>query len=145
MGAVAQDWSAMTNPQSELDHKIDDLLIRWHEWNASYVPSTGFASRDATSRDAVSAWSPYDRDNGVSEAHFEREVMRAVSRAIDRIPNVPHMYRTAIQIEARNLAVGVDVWWSGRLPKNAEEAEVLRLEARNILAKELMREGCIGA
>lgn len=129
---------------NQLDATVDDLLIRWHGWRDSYRAGRGYGS-GAMFKDAVSAWSSYDRDNGVSEEIVERQVMEAVDRAIDAVPNTPHPWHTAIMIEARNLACGASVWSSARLPRSVQELEVLRIEARNRLVKELERQGCLGA
>ncbi len=130
--------------KTDIDSIVDDLLARWHEWRSGYTLTRG-CTGDATWRQAQSNWSSYDRDNGVPDAYLEDQIMRAVDRAADRVPNAPQPWRTMIMIEARNAAVGAAVWSSMRLPQNAEELEVLRIEARNRLLVELQREGCVGA
>lgn len=129
---------------NDIDWIIDDLLARWHRHSEGYRLAKGFSSSDSTCREARSNWSPYDRDNGVPEAELERSTVESVGRAIYRIPDAPRPWRHMIHIEARNLAVGVAVYSSPRLPQNRDEREVLRIEARNKLAKELMEEGCVG-
>lgn len=135
----------MTHSQmSDLDYIVDDLLARWHRYRDDAKMSKGFRSTDATCRDAQSQWSYHDRENGTLDAHIERETMKAVDRAVARVPNHPQQWHTCICIEARNLVAMADVWSSMRLPKNDEELQILRLEARNKLIIELRREGCLG-
>ena len=129
--------------QAEVDAILDDLLTRWHDWKQGYRFAREYGG-DAAFRDAKSEWSAYDRDNGVPEEDYERSQMKAVDRAVERIPNHPQAWHTAILFEARNLAAGAQVWSSFRLPQSSEELQVLRLEARTMLLKELRREGLMG-
>ena len=134
----------ITSQMSDIDYIVDDLLARWHIWKNADRPAQGYRSTDATCRDAQSQWSYHDRDNGTLDAQIERETMKAVDRAVGRVPNHPRQWHTAISIEARNLVAMAEVWNSMRLPTDREELAVLRLEARNMLTIELRREGCIG-
>lgn len=129
---------------SKIDAIIDDLLARWHDYRSGYALSKGHASSSASCQ-AESDWSAYDRDNGVTDQAMERDIMRAVDRAIERIPNTPHPWHTMICFEARNLWCEVAVWTSARLPNpKTPEFEVIRLEARAKLMVQLQREGCLG-
>ena len=53
------------------------------------------------------------------------------------------VYYTALQFEARNLAVRHQVWSSPRLPKDRAEREALITEARNKLLRELEKDGVL--
>jgi hypothetical protein len=133
-----------TPVKNEIDAIVDDLLSRWHSWRNGYTHERGFRGTDATSRDAQSAYHYHDRHSGVVDEYIERQIMQAVDRAIERVPDVPLPWHLMILMEARNLWSGNAVWSSVRLPQDREEREVLRLEARNKLLIELQREGCIG-
>lgn len=130
--------------QSDIDAICDDLLSRWHSWRNNYTHERGFRASDATCRDAQSSYHWHDRNNGQVDEHIEREIMKGVDRAVDRIPDEPRPWHMMILVEARNLWSGHRVWSSMRLPKDDEELLVLRIEARNRLLMELQREGCIG-
>lgn len=132
--------------RSAIDHKVDDLLARWHDWHSGYKLTAGHSGVDSTCREALSDWSAYDRENGVTDAYSENQIMLAVDRAIDNVPDEPdRRWHTMILFEARNLWSQAEVWSSMRLPEDPEEFEVLRIEARNKLLIQLQREGCIGA
>jgi hypothetical protein len=53
------------------------------------------------------------------------------------------VHRTALQIQARNLACGVSVWTSARLPADVEERTVILMEARNKLLRRLIVAGVV--
>lgn len=129
---------------NDFDAIIDDLLIRWHYYSSKYQLAKAYASTDATCRMARSNWSSYDRDNGIAEEESAKTTMQSVERAVERMRSPWPLHHHMICVEARNLATGFEVWSSPRLPQNRDEREVLRIEARNKLAKELMEEGCVG-
>lgn len=52
-------------------------------------------------------------------------------------------YRTSLRIEARNLKTGIKAWTSARLPLCPIEREVIRSEARNMLARKLQSLGLL--
>lgn len=132
-----------TAPQaSPLDQRINGLLIAWHEWRAGYSLGCGYSGSDATCRD-FRAPTHWDWRNGAMEARAEDQIMRGVDRAIDRVPNTPRRWQTVIQFEARDLHSGARVWSSPMLPRDQAELEVLRIEARNRLLRELQREGVL--
>lgn len=128
---------------TNVDAVLDDLLSRWHSWRSGYTLTRGFRGRDSTCSEAQSQWTYHDRMNGVYDEHIEQTIMHAVDRAVERIPDHPRQWHMVILIEARNLWAGNAVWSMVRLPAG-EELEILRMEARNKLAMELRREGCIG-
>lgn len=129
--------------KNEIDSIVDDLLVLWLRYADGYSVASGYAKASPMFRDTKSAWSPYDRDNGVNEHEAERTQAHAVGRALFRVPNHPLLWRTVLMFEARQLSGGYKVWNAIRLP-SGEEYEVLRLEARNKLMLELGREGCVG-
>jgi hypothetical protein len=130
--------------QSKTDQFVDGLLISWFEWRRGYRLSKGYRSSDSTCQD-YRAPGHYDWKNGASQERVENEIMRGVDRAISRVPNEPDRWATALEFEAMNLATGASVWSSKGLPADPRELEVLRLEARNKLMRELQREGVMSA
>jgi hypothetical protein len=128
--------------QAAIDSKVDDLLSRWHHWRSAYRAAQGYASSDATCRQAVSS-GLWDRENGLVDDRAEESAMRAVDNAVERIPNTPQPWCTCLQIHARNLYTGHTVWFSPRLPKEKDELALLLLEARNMLARRLIDVGVI--
>ena len=128
--------------QEELDAKVDDLLSRWHDWREGYRLARGYASSDATCRQAQSN-GLYDRENGALDDRIEKSIMTAVDKAIDRVPNSPMPWNTCLHFHARNLFTGREVWFSTRLPRDHDELHVLLLEARNMLVGHFMDLGLI--
>jgi hypothetical protein len=70
----------------------------------------------------------------------DRRIMQGFDASIQR---VPQPWFTALQFEARNLAVRYQVWASPRLPTNRQEREALIFDARNRLLRELARDGVL--
>lgn len=131
---------AVRQAVSPVDAELNDLLSRWHEYRHSYRPARGHSGSTAACRDAGSG-SAWDWISGAEEARAEQQIMRGVDAAVDRVPDEPRRWQTAIHFEARNLHSGAAVWRSPRLPRDRAERDVLVLEARNRLLLELRREG----
>jgi hypothetical protein len=126
--------------KSDVDSIVDDLLSRWHDWKSGYRFTRGYSSTDGTCKEAKSAWSSYDRDNGVADEWVENSIMAAVDAAIERIEEPYHL---CILFDARNLASEYAVWSSPRLPQG-EELEILKIESRTRLLRELRKDGVVG-
>jgi hypothetical protein len=127
----------------DLDFKLDRLLAEWYSWRRTYRLTKGYSSSDSTCRDhrAPGHW---DWWNGAAAAKADEMQVKQVDEVIDRIPNAPRRWKTALEFEAMNLHSGRAVWTSPMLPQNYEERQVLILEARNMLLLELRRDGVIG-
>lgn len=125
-----------------LDGKLNRLLACWYEWTLGYSHTRGYSGSDSTCRD-YNTPTHWDWRNGAEDERADQERMRGVDAAIKRLPNEPERWRTCIEYEAMNLHSGAAVWTSKRLPQNAGELQVLRLEARNMLLRQLQREGVI--
>jgi hypothetical protein len=139
------DRRMTTNPTFDLHHeqieyKLDSLLAAWFTWRQSFKLTRGYSGQDATCRDYRSP-GHWDWKNGAADARAEELQVEAVDVAVDKIPNSPQRWNTALQFEARNLVSGAAVWSSPMLPQEFEEREVLVREARNMLLKELRRVG----
>lgn len=127
---------------SPLDAQVNELLILWRRYRKGYQHGRGWSGSDATCRD-YSTPTHWDWKNGAQEDRVDEQLARGVDNAIERIPNAPHAWKTAIEFEAMNLSSGAAVWTSHSLPRDAAELAVLRLEARNLLIRELRAEGCL--
>lgn len=132
-----------TTARSEMDLRIDALLILWHQHRSSYRFASGYAGRDSTCRDYRSP-GHWDWQNGATDARADAIEAQGVEDAANRVPNAPKRWNTALTFEARNLATGYAVWGSPVLPRDPEERAILVLEARNLLARELIRAGVLG-
>ena len=122
-----------------IDGKLNRLLACWYEWVRSYTHTRGYNAVDSTCRD-FSTPTHWDWHNGAEDERAEQERMRGVDRAIKKVPNTPRPWRLALEFQAMNLYSESEVWSSPRLPKG-EELAVLRLEARNMLLRELQAAG----
>jgi hypothetical protein len=145
MRTFAQDWPAApsTVTTEDIDFKLDRLLSEWYEWRRSYRFTRGYAGRDATCRDYRTP-GHWDWRNGAEDARGDELLVKAVDKAVDRIPNSPERWNTALQFEAMNLHSGRAVWTSPMLPRDRAEREVLVMEARTMLLTELRRAGVMG-
>lgn len=126
--------------QNDIDHLLNDYLARWHKWCSRYRFGKGYPSSDVACRQSRTS-KQYDYDNGAMDASVDDSIAEAFDAALDRIEQ-PH--RTALSIQARNLATGSSVWSSPRLPADPMERGVLLMEARNKLLKVLASTGVMG-
>lgn len=139
------DRRMTTNPTSPIDHdliefKLDELLASWHRWRVNYRLARGYSGSDSTCRDHRTP-GHFDWWNGAADARAEELLVKAVDAAMDKVPNIPERWNTALHFEAMNLVSGAAVWASPMLPKDRGEREVLVREARNMLLRELQRAG----
>jgi hypothetical protein len=125
--------------QSDIQNVLSGLLADWHIWSVHTAPRAGMPGR-AAGIGSVPSSSQYDWENGVEGDLVDKRIMEGFDAAIQR---VPQPWLTALQFEARNLAVRHQVWVSPRLPANRVEREALILDARNRLLKELAKDGVL--
>lgn len=123
---------------NDTDAILDDLLSRWHWWSKHTADRAGLPGRAPVFGTSLSN-SQYDWENNVENEMIESRIMRGFDAAISK---VPQPYFTALSFQARNLVTGRNVWLSPRLPRG-EELEVMILEARNLLLKELTKDGVL--
>lgn len=123
----------------DIQHLLSGMLCDWHLWCTHTADRAGYAGKSAGFGRAPSN-SQYDWENGVESALVDKRIMQGFDAAINR---VPQPWLTALQFEARNLAVRYQVWVSPRLPANREEREIMILEGRNRLLKELAKDGVL--
>lgn len=123
----------------DIQHILSGLLADWHNYCTHTQERAGPAGKSAVFG-SVPSNSQYDWENGVESALVDKRIMQGFDAAIQR---VQQPWLTALQFEARNLAVRYQVWVSPRLPTNRAEREALIAEARNMLLKELARDGVL--
>lgn len=125
--------------RNDLQHLLSGMLVDWHHYCRHTADRAGYAGRAAGFGQHRSN-SQYDWENGVESELVDKRIMEGFDASIQRIPQP---WFTALQFEARNLAVRHQVWASPRLPQDREAREVLILEARNRLLKELAKDGVL--
>ncbi len=124
---------------NDIQDVLSGLLADWHVYSQHTADRAGYAGKAAGFGQSRSS-TQYDWQNGVESELVDKRIMQGFDAAIQR---VPQPWLTALQFEARNLAVRYQVWVSPRLPTDPAEREVLILEARNRLLKELARDGVL--
>ena len=125
--------------QNDIQDLLSSMLADWHNWSHHTRERSGPPGKAPVFGQSRSN-SQYDWENGLESDAIDRRIMQGFDNAAQR---VPQPWLTALQFEARNLAVGYEVWTSPRLPADPQEREVLILEARNRLLKELARDGVL--
>lgn len=125
--------------RDDLQDVLSGLLADWHLWATRTHERHGYPGKAACFGQSRSN-SQFDWENGLESDAVDKRIMQGFDAAAQR---VPQPWLTALQFEARNLAVRYQVWASPRLPQDRHEREVLILEARNRLLKELARDGVL--
>ena len=125
--------------QNDIQNVLSGLLHDWHIWSSHTASRAGYPGKAAGFGQSRSN-SQYDWQNNIEGDLVDKRIMEGFDASIQRIPQP---WFTALQFEARNLAVRHQVWASPRLPQDREAREVLILEARNRLLKELARDGVL--
>ncbi|HYE70954.1 MAG TPA: hypothetical protein VD932_05450 [Aquabacterium sp.] len=128
-----------------ITYKLDNLLAEWFVWRRDKdrrKVGRGFPSTDGTSRDYRTP-GHWDWKNGAQQARADEIELAGIDAAIERVPNAPRPWNTAIHIHAMNLVSPHAVWTSPRLPANSDERDVLMLEAMAKLMTELHRAGVL--
>lgn len=126
--------------QNDIQDVLSGMLADWHHFcNPPKMGISGYAGRSAVFGRSISS-SQYDWENNVESEKIDRMMMEGFDAAANR---VPQPWLTALQFEARELAVGYAVWSSPRLPHDPAEREVMNLEARVRLLRELAKDGVL--
>ena len=124
--------------QNEIDTLLDDLLAKWHFWACGYQ-HVGGVNSSVIFRNAKTS-KGWDSINDIVDNEIEGGRMEAVNFHVMELEPV---YRTALQLQARNLHTGVSVWSSPRLPQDPEKRTIILIEGRNILLRKLFAAGVI--
>lgn len=117
---------------------LDDILIEWHRHCDGYRPIVDLGSSPMFNHYRSSK--QYEETADIADVALHKDRCDAVSFHVNELQP---MQRTAIQLNARNLSTGRDVWTSARLPQDRAECAALLLGARNDLRNRLMGAGII--
>ena len=117
---------------------FDDLLCQWHQWSRGYRPIADVGSSPMFHQ--CKSGKQYEEQYDIAEQALDDDAMKAVDFHVYELPPTQ---RTALQINARNLATGRSVWSSVRLPADVAERAIVLAGARAALLARLMAAGII--
>lgn len=137
-GCIGQDDRKAARMNGDARHLFDDLLCRWHHWSRGYRPIADVGSSPMF-RQAKSG-RQYETQYDLAERSLEDSAMESVDFHIFELPPTQ---RTAIQINARNLATGRSEWRSERLPADSTERAIVLAGARAALMLRLLDAGIL--
>jgi len=115
---------------------LDSLLSDWHRWAQGYSPVAGHGTSAMFT--AVRSSRQWDSEDETLDASLHNTQMKAVDF---HISEMSPLFRTALCINARNLATGRSVWTSARLPADVKERAIVLGEARSVLIVKLRDAG----
>ena len=122
-----------------MTNTLNDLLIDWHHWSKRWTPhaepTTGAMWR------GVKSSRQWEDTLDIADQAQHNATMQAIEFAVSEMAPT---YRTALQINARNLATGVSVWSSPRLPTDLQSRAQLLGLARQELSTKLAKAGLLG-
>lgn len=122
--------------RDETRYILDDILTDWHRWGTGW---TGVASHGASAMFAGFRSSrQWDGEGDLADGAIHNTKMKAVDFHVSEMAPI---HRTSLQIQARNLSTGRNVWNSARLPSDIHERAALLADARNILTNRLTGAG----
>ena len=126
--------------KNDADHIVDDLLIRWHQWQRIPRPR-GHAHRSTVVGEYQSR-SEFSNDDeaGALDDALENRRMMAVDFEVREI-HEPH--RSAIYVLARALTHGVMVFLSPRLPADKAHRDAVLTEAKAIATRRFQSAGLL--
>ena len=131
--------------RNDIDNILDSLLHDWHIYcdNFKHVAKSGSC---AMFKDAKSGRQHQDSDELHDNAKHN-STMRDMEFAINGDKRgdgaMEEPYKTAICFKAKNLATGVSVWISPRLPTDPQERAVILMTAKNMLLARLSAAGVL--
>lgn len=121
--------------RDETDNLLDDLISSWYRWAKGYSETAHAKCAMFTNMISSRQW---DSENDVIDGTLHSSTMEAVDFHISSLNPV---HRTAINLQGRNLACGVNVWTSPRLPTDPFERTTILIEARSTLLRRLIGAG----
>lgn len=117
---------------------LDEILSDWHRW------ARGWSGVQASSSCAMftnaKSSRQWDSEDDVTDTALHNEQMKSVDFHVNELEP---LHRTALQLQARNLATGFHVWHSARLPSDVGQRAVILGDARNILTQRLTKAGIL--
>jgi len=117
---------------------LNAMLCDWHRWAKGYQHASGI-NTSPMFREAKNGrqWDTLDE---IMDGDIENSRMAAVDHIIMALCDI---YRTALQIQARNLHTGRSVWSSARLPQDMAERQQILADARQALTVKLRDGGML--
>jgi hypothetical protein len=122
------------------DALLDDILARWHGWALGTKVSRGHASRSLVAGDHRGYGLQYESQLEQQDVDLESARCRVVDH---QVREMAEPWRTAIYQDAKNVYCGLAVWNSPRLSSDPMCIEIIREEARQLLAVRLVAAGVI--
>ena len=122
------------NRQADLDY----WLIEWHHWARGWRP-TAEPTCGSMWR-GVKSSRQWEDTMDIADRNQHAAAVKLIDFCVNEMNDV---YRTALQLQARNLATGRQVWTSPRLPNDLESRAQLLGLARQALMCRLASSGLI--
>ena len=113
-----------------IQRAIDDALRLWHRWASAGRPVEGYPTECPSCRMSKASRrqeSQYDD----AESDHANDLAALIDQIIGRMQDP---YRTALHLNARNIATGHYVWVSARLPEDRQERAAIVGKARDMFA-----------
>lgn len=129
-----------TSVDNSQQYALDSLLSDWHRWASGYSGVQGYG-QCAMFAGVKSGGRQWDAEGDVLDGALHDSQMRAFDHQVSELKDP--IYRTALQIQARNLSTGCSVWTSARLPQDLAERAIILRNARNSLQKRLTDAGIL--
>ena len=125
----------MMNDSQEI---LSSLLVDWHLWASGYQHVGGISSSPMFKQ--CKGGRQWDTLDEIIDSDLENSRLEAVDHIIMGLCDV---YRTSLQIQARNLHTGRSVWTSARLPQGIEARAQILADARQALTVKLRDAGIL--
>ena len=123
--------------KDESNEILNDLLSQWHRWARGYQHAAGINTTPMFRE----CQSNHRQWASIEEVAEEDKSIFAAMDAI--IMGLCDIYRTSLQIQARNLFTGRSVWTSARLPVDVAQRAVILADARIALTRKMRDEGIL--
>ena len=117
---------------------LNSMLAEWHAWAKGYQHAAGISSSPMFRE--CKGGRHWDTLSEIIDSDLENSRMEAIDAIIMALCDV---YRTSLQIQARNLHTGRSVWTSARLPQDMGERNQILAEARQALSGKLRDAGIL--
>jgi len=114
--------------KDDTNELLSALLCDWHRWACGYKHVGGINTSPMFRE--VKTGRQWDTVDEIIDSDIEHSRMDALDHIIMSLCDV---YRTSLQLQARNLHTGHSVWFSARLPPDEQARAVLLGEARAAL------------
>ena len=114
--------------KNDSDYILNDMLAEWHRWASGYKVVAGHGTSAMFS--GVRSSRQWDDSSEVAEGSLHNDEMQALDFNIGELCL---LFQTALRLQARNLATGIHVWNSARLPQDRDERVKVLIDARNAL------------